>query len=114
MRPDEQARLQQFLGLLLSGEMDLGFAALPLITLYNKAKVEGVDFWQLLLTEPTIAERITKVMQQHAGKLPPSVITGLKLVIEAHANAKVQAKAQAGGFAKSAFTPGAVSDDDAP
>lgn len=115
MNANEQAKLQQFLGMLLDGDMDLGFAALPLIAIYNKAKSEKIDFWQLLLTEPSIADRIVKSMRKHAAKLPESAITGLRLLINSHAEAKVQAKAETEAVKKSAFArPGAVSEEDAP
>lgn len=95
MNAADTARLQQFLGGVLNGAVDLGIGALPLLALYRRAKDEKLDFWQLVLTDEAMATTLVRKMRMHAGKLPDSVVSALKLVIEANTEAKVQKKATA-------------------
>ena len=95
LQSDEIAKVKQFLGSLLNGAAELGFSALPILSLYKRAKDERVDFWMLLLTDPDMSAKLVGAMRKHAGKLPDSFVAGLKLAIQAHGEARAQEKVRA-------------------
>lgn len=95
MHFDDRKRVAEFLGALLNGAADLGFAALPLLGLYKKAKDEKLDFWLLVLSDESLSSMLVRKMREHAARLPPSFVAALKLVIQARNEAEVQAKAHA-------------------
>lgn len=77
----DKQRVGSFLGDLLRGTADLGFAALPLVKLYSAAKTEKLSFTDLLLRDPETALAIAAAMKRQAKKLPPEVIGALEQVI---------------------------------
>jgi ABC-type sulfate transport system permease subunit len=81
-------KLSKFLGQFLNGASKLGVTALPVLNLYNQAQAEGVDFWHLILTDPEMSARLVETMRKHAGKIPDNVVAGLRLALQAHAEAK--------------------------
>lgn len=77
----ETAKVVGFLGNLLSGAADLGFAALPLVALYQKAKADKVPFADLLVQDPGAMQTILQALERQARSLPPAVLDALQEVI---------------------------------
>jgi hypothetical protein len=80
--------LQHFLASFLNGARSLGVTALPVLSLYNRAQAEGVDFWNLILTDPEMSVRLVEAMRKHAGKMPEGLVVGMRLALQAHDEAK--------------------------
>ena len=78
----ETAKVVSFLGNLINGAADLGFAALPLVSLYQKARAEKVPLADLLVRDPQAIIAITDALKRQASKLPPAVLDALQAVIQ--------------------------------
>jgi len=111
LRQGEVERLSNFLGNLLNGEADLGMGAIAMIGLYSQAKAEKLNFLDLLLTDPDMADRIVKAMSKQAAGLSPNVVRTLRLMLHAHDEGQLKKSAEAATVraAKAAFV---VSDLD--
>jgi hypothetical protein len=77
----DKQKVGLFLGALLRGTADLGFAALPLVKLYSAAKTEKLNFTDLLMRDPETALAIVTAMRRQAKKLPPEVVSALEQVV---------------------------------
>ncbi len=80
--PDEVRKVGGFMSSLVTGVADLGFAALPLVALYQKAKKENIPFAELIVQDPQALSAITDALLRQAKKLPPSVLATLEEVIK--------------------------------
>jgi hypothetical protein len=79
--PQETAKVVNFLGSLINGAADLGFSALPLVSLYQKARAENVPFADLLVRDPAAIASIMQALKRQARSLPPAVLDALQEVI---------------------------------
>lgn len=104
MKPEETKRIADFLGSLLNGAADLGITALPLLNLYKRARDERLDFWLLVLSDPTTADALAKAIEQHAIRVSPRLIAAMKLVIQAHDDASLRKKQEAESLKKARAT----------
>ena len=78
---NETAKVVNFIGGLISGAADLGFSALPLVSLYQKAKAENVPFADMLVKDPAAIASIMQALKRQAKQLPPVVLAALQEVI---------------------------------
>lgn len=78
---NDTAKVVNFIGGLINGAADLGFSALPLVSLYQKAKAENVPFADLLVKDPTAISSIMQALKRQARTLPPVVLDALEEVI---------------------------------
>jgi hypothetical protein len=78
---NDTAKVVNFIGGLINGAADLGFSALPLVALYQKAKAENVPFADLLVKDPTAIASIMQALKRQARTLPPAVLDALQEVI---------------------------------
>ncbi len=112
MKPGEADQLRAFLGSLLTGAAEFGMKAYPLVKMYERAQAEKIDFWELVLTDESTTAHLTKAMEKHMAKLSPSVIAGLRLVLNARQQhdlrKKQEAEAMAASKAKAATAPTAA------
>ncbi len=99
MKPDEAAKLQQFVGAILNGAAAFSMKALPLISLYQKAQTEKLDFWELLLTDEAASQQLTQAMERHVAKLPPALFSGLRVVLNARQQVDLRKKQEAEAMA---------------
>ena len=81
LSPQDTAKVVSFLGSLINGAADLGFAALPLVALYSQARKEGVPLSDLLVRDPTAITSILQALKRQASQLPPAVLTALEDVL---------------------------------
>ncbi len=77
----DKSKVGQFLAQIMLGTADLGFAALPLVGLYAKAKAERVRFSDMLMRDPAVVAELMGALTRQARTLPPSVLMALKQVI---------------------------------
>jgi hypothetical protein len=86
-------RIRDFLSKLLQGNAELGLGAMSMIALYSQAKEQKVDFIDLLLTDEALVNRMISVLSQHAERMSPRVVAGMRLLLKAHDEGKLR-KAQ--------------------
>ncbi len=77
----DKLQVSAFLGGLVRGTAEVGFAALPLLKLYKVAKEERVSLPDLLARDPETVLEIIAALRRQARKLPPSVIKALEQVV---------------------------------
>jgi len=99
LKPGETTQLQAFLGAMMAGAAELSFKAMPLITLYNKAKAENLDFWELLLTDESASRQLTQAMEKHVEKMPPALFASMKLLCNARQQLDLRKKQEAASMA---------------
>ncbi len=101
IKQDEMANLQSFIGSMMNGAAEFGLKALPLVAIYKKAQDDKLDFWQLLLTDETTSQQLTKALERHSEKLPPALIASMKLICNARQQVDLRKKQEAESLAAS-------------
>lgn len=79
--PQDTAKVVSFLGTIINGAADLGFSALPMVALYQKARAENVPFADLLVRDPAAISSIMQALKRQARTLPGPVLDALQEVI---------------------------------
>lgn len=78
----QKNRVGVFLVSLLKGTADVGFASLPLLTLYKQAKDEKVPLVDMVVANPEALDGIMDAMKRQAKKLPPHALAALAEIIK--------------------------------
>ena len=100
----ERKDLGMFCGGILRGTAQLGMAALPLVTLYQRAQAEKLTIIDMALEDPETVRVVLEALKRQAARLPPPILHLMEQVI-------VTARQQA----STAVPPmHAMSDHDAP
>ena len=77
----DKQQIGAFLGSLIRGEGELGWGALPMVKLYNSAKVEKVNIPDLLMRDPEAVRLIVQALRQHARRLPPAILKQIESIV---------------------------------
>jgi hypothetical protein len=63
-----------FLRGVAKGTIELGFAAMPMLQLYNRARAAGTPFLDLLVADPDTALELVAALKKQARRLPKNVL----------------------------------------
>jgi hypothetical protein len=66
-----------FLRGVAKGTIELGFAAMPMVQLYNRARAAGTPFLDLLVADPDTAFELVGALKKQARRLPKSVLAAI-------------------------------------
>lgn len=80
--PPQPTQLKEFLSKLVLGTAELGFASLPLIEMYKKAKAAGTSFPEMLATDPKALDGILTAVQRQADKLSPTTLAIMEAIVK--------------------------------
>lgn len=86
LTPDERAELGDFLAQLIQGKAELGLSSMGMISLYGRAKEQGLSLIDILGDSPQVLTWAGTLLHTHARRIPRVTLDVLRLVVKAADN----------------------------
>lgn len=95
LTPDEMRTFSSFLRGVAKGTIELGFAAMPMVQLYNRARAAGTPFLDLLVADPETAVELVGAIKKQARRLPKNVLVAIAQIATEAAGEDTNARPRA-------------------
>ncbi len=78
----EKKLLAQFVAGMVQGTVSLGFTSLGMVDLYKRAQENRQSIIEVLTSDATVCLELANACKKGVARLPPTVLTVLKQIIE--------------------------------
>jgi hypothetical protein len=92
LSPAEKMQMAEFLGGLLRGRTELGIGSLGLVSIYNRARAEGLNIFDIALEDQQTLDMFIGYLERNLRRMPPSALIAIEVAVRA-ARVPVQAPA---------------------
>lgn len=107
----EKLQMAEFLGGLLRGRTELGIGSLGLVGIYGRARAEGLNVFEIALSDEQTLDMFVEYLTRNMRRLPPTALTAIEVALR-NARAPQILRRPTPGAPQAAFTP--FADKDAP